>query len=133
MTISSDRVIRVALWASVALNALGVWVFAPAAIGLPAAMLPIPAPRFYAAQVAVTIGLFGCVYAWLALQDRINRPLLVVGGLGKLGFFALAVIYWAAGDLPAHSVPEAAPDLVLAIIFLGWAKFATDSAAGRAR
>ena len=117
-----DRPVRAALWASVALNLLGVAVFAPAALGSASPMLPIPAPRFYAAQVGFTIALFGCVYGWMALQTRINAPLLVVGGLGKLGFFALTAAYWAAGDLPFSAVPSATPDLVLAIIFLWWAR-----------
>lgn len=103
-----------------ALNLLGVAAFAPAVVGGDAPLLPLPAPRFYAAQVALTIALFGGVYAWLARQQRISRPLLVVGALGKLGFFALYVAYWAAGDLPGETVPQATPDLVLAAVFLWW-------------
>jgi len=117
-----DRVIRGALWASVPLNLLGVLLFAPPALGYGADSLPIPAPRFYAAQIALTIALFGGVYAWLARQPRIDRPLVVVGALGKLGFFALFVAYWAAGDLPGSVVPQAAPDLALALVFLWWAR-----------
>jgi hypothetical protein len=119
---SRDRVIRSALWASVALNLLGVLAFAPAVAGRAAPLLPVPAPRFYAAQVAITIALFCGVYAWLARQPRISRPLVVVGALGKLGFFTLFVVYWAAGDLAAGAVPQAAPDLALAVVFLWWAR-----------
>jgi hypothetical protein len=115
-----DRVVRGALWASVVLNLIGVALFLPPALGIAPELLPIPAPRFFAAQVALTIGLFGGVYAWLALRPRIDRPLLFVGALGKLGFFALAVAYWAAGDLPAAAVPQAMPDLALALVFLWW-------------
>ena len=39
-----DRVIRIALWASVGLNILGVFVFLPAALGNAAPLLPIHAP-----------------------------------------------------------------------------------------
>jgi hypothetical protein len=60
---SGDRVIRGALWTSVALNVLGVLAFAPAALGDAAPLLPLPAPPFYAAQVAFTIALFCGVYA----------------------------------------------------------------------
>jgi hypothetical protein len=118
---SEDRVIRAALWASVALNLLGVAVFLPPALGQPSGMLPVMAPRFYAGQVGITIALFCGVYAWLARQPVIDRPLVVVGALGKLGFFLLFVAYWAAGDVPAGSVAQATPDLVLAAIFLWWA------------
>jgi hypothetical protein len=111
---------RGALWTAVALNALGVFLFVPPALGFAPDLLPIPAPRFFAAQVALTIALFGGVYAWLACQERIDRGLVLVGALGKLGFFALAVAYWAAGDLPASAALQATPDLVLALVFLGW-------------
>lgn len=122
-----DRVIRAALWSSVALNLLGVAVFLPAALGLPSALLPIPAPRFYAGQVGLTIALFCGVYAWLARQAVINRPLVVVGALGKLGFFLLFVAYWAAGDVPLIAVMQATPDLVLAAAFLWWAAAGRDN------
>jgi hypothetical protein len=118
---SRDRVIRAALWTSVALNLLGVAVFLPAALGSASARMPIPVPRFYAAQIGLTIALFAGVYAWLARQPRIDRPLVVVGALGKLGFFALFVAYWLAGDLPGAVVPQALPDLLLASVFLWWA------------
>jgi hypothetical protein len=117
---SDDRVMRGALWAAVLLNLIGVAVFLPPALGFAADRLPIPAPPFYAAQVAVTIALFGGVYGWLARQPQIDRPLVVVGALGKLAFFALAVAYWLAGDLPGTAVPQAAPDFLLAAIFLWW-------------
>jgi hypothetical protein len=117
-----DRLIRGALWVTVALNALGVAVFAPAALGLSSPLLPVPTPPFYAAQVGFIIALFGGVYAWLACQPRINRGLVVVGGLGKLGFFAVTAIYAAVGDLPVGMAVNATPDLLLACIFLWWAR-----------
>lgn len=121
---TKDKVMRGALWATVALNILGVAVFAPSALGRESALMPLPAPPYYAAQVAYTIALFGGVYAWLALQPRINRPLVIVGALGKLGFFLLAVAYWMAGDLHWDIVLKALPDLVFALVFLWWARTA---------
>ena len=117
---SRNGVIRGALWSSVALNLLGVAVFLPAALGKPSALLPVAGPRYYIAQVALVIGLFCGVYLWLALQPVINRPLLMVGALGKLGFFLLAVVYAAIGELPAKVVPQSSPDLLLALVFLWW-------------
>ena len=90
-------------------------------MGRDSMLLPIPGPPFYAAQVALVIGLFCGVYAWLARQPVINRPLLVVGALGKLEFFASVVVYWVVGDLPVTVVPQSSPDLVLAVVFLWWA------------
>ena len=83
----------------------GVAVFGAAALGLPSA-LPLAVPPFYAAQIALVIAIFGGVYAWLARQDVVNRPLLLVGALGKVGFFALAAAYWTAGSLPAAAVSQ---------------------------
>ena len=56
------------------------------------------------------------------MQPAINRALLVVGGLGKLGFFALTLIYAIAGDVPFGMALNATPDLILAAIFLWWAR-----------
>lgn len=118
----SDRVLRAALWCSVALNALGVAVFLPMAIGGRSPLLPVAASPFLAANTALTIALFGGVYAWLALQPQFNRALVAVGGLGKLGFFALAVTYAVVGVVPVRMAVNATPDLILAVIFLTWAR-----------
>lgn len=117
-----DRVLRGALWTTVVLNALGFAAFAFPAFGYQSPLLPITAPRFFAAQVAFMIALFGVVYAWLAVQPRINRALIVVGGIGKLGFFGLTLAYVLAGDVPASMAVNASPDLVLAVVFLWWAR-----------
>jgi hypothetical protein len=119
---SRDRVLRSALWATVALNVLGVVVFAPPALGYPSPFLPIAVPPYFAAQIGFTIALFGGVYAWLALQPQFNRALVIVGGLGKLGFFSLTVAYWLAGAVPLGMALNATPDLLFAAIFLWWAR-----------
>ena len=74
--------------------------------------------------VGFTIALFGGVYAWLAMQPKINRALIVVGGLGKLGFFATTLAYAIVGDVPAGMALNATPDLAFAAIFLWWARTA---------
>lgn len=117
-----DRVLRIALWATVALNALGVFIFAPLALGHPSPLMPIAVPPYFAAQIGFTIALFGGVYAWLAMQREFNRALVIVGGLGKLGFFLLTLAYALAGDLPMSTAAQATPDLVFASIFLWWAR-----------
>lgn len=118
--VRSDHVLRGALWASVALNALGVAVLALLAVGRPSPLLPVPLSPFLAGQVAFVIALFGGVYCWLAQQPTLHRPLLVVGGLGKLGFFGLSVAYAGAGVVPVQVAVSALPGLVLGALFL-WA------------
>ena len=119
---SRDRVLRIALWATVALNLLGVIVFALPAFGYPSPLLPLAVPPYFAAQIGYTIALFAGVYAWLALQQQFNRALVVVGGLGKLGFFAITVAYVCDGALPVGMALNATPDLIFAGIFLWWAR-----------
>lgn len=129
---SRDHVLRIALWATVALNVLGTIVFALPALGRASPLLPMAVPPYFAAQIGFTILLFAGVYAWLALQPQVNRPLIVVGGLGKLGFFALTAAYAFAGEVPVGMALNATPDLMFAGIFLWWARGA-GTRAGTAR
>jgi hypothetical protein len=125
---SRDRVLRIALWATAALNVLGAVIFGLPALGRPSPLLPMEVPPYFAAQIGFTIALFAGVYAWLALQPTFHRPLIVVGGLGKLGFFALTAAYAVAGEVPVGMALNATPDLIFAGIFLWWAR-----GAGRGR
>lgn len=93
-------------------------VFVPLAVGRVSPLLPVPVSAFLAGQLVFVIALFGCVYLWLARQPVVDRPLLLVGGLGKLGFFVLAVVYAAVGDVPAQVALSALPDVVLGVVFL---------------
>lgn len=95
-----------------------------ALLALAREVLPIPLSPFLAGQLGFVIALFGGVYLWLARQPIVNRPLLVVGGLGKLGFFALAVAYSISGDVPAQVAINALPDLALGALFLRSARAA---------
>lgn len=118
----SDKLLRAALWASVVINAVGVILFAPLAVGRTSSLLPIPLSPFLVGQLAFVIALFGGVYFWLARQRIINRPLLLVAALGKLGFFVLAVVYAVAGEVSAQVAVSALPELVLGALFLWYAR-----------
>jgi len=118
---SRDRILRGALWATAALNVVGAVVFALPALGRSSPLLPMAVPPYFAAQIGFTIALFAGVYAWLALQPTFHRPLVVVGGLGKLGFFTVTAAYALAGEVPVGMALNATPDLVFAGIFLWWA------------
>ena len=126
-----DRRIRAALWFSVAYNAFGAVLFGSIAAGRPLMDLPVPIAPLYAAQLTLTIALFGGVYAWLARQREIDRPLLFVSGLGKIGFFTVFVVYWLVGDVAAQGVMQASPDLVLGVIFLAWLRSKAARHSGR--
>lgn len=103
------------------LNALGVAVFLPLALGRTSALLPVQVAPYFAAQLALVIGIFGGAYAWLAAQPVPPRSLVVVGGLGKLGFWVVTIVYAALGDVPGALVLQALPDGVFGTMFLCWA------------
>jgi hypothetical protein len=100
-----DRVMRAALWTSVPYNLAGALGFvAPDALVLIDPPFPRPVPRFYGAQLALMVALFGGAYAWLARRPVIDRPLVTLTMLGKAGFFALVVLFWASGDVGGRGV-----------------------------
>jgi hypothetical protein len=117
----SDKFIRVVLWASALFNLAGAMLFAfPESTLSQLAGLPVPVPTFYALLLAEFILLFGCSYAWLALQSSINRPLLAFGAIGKTCAFLLAVVLFVAGQVPARGVLAITGDLIFAGLFFGW-------------
>jgi hypothetical protein len=116
-----DAVVRRALAASVIFNLVGAMAFAfPSAIlgrvmGLPAAV-----PGIYSAMVALFVLLFGGAYAWLALADEIDRPMVALGAIGKACAFATFVAFGLLGELPLRGVLAGSGDLILAAIFAWW-------------
>ncbi len=109
-----DRAIRIGLWVSVLMSAMAVVVFVPLALSQESSLVPVAPPRHVVAQQIVGIAVFGGAFAWLARQTVINRALVAVGGLGKLGYFFTTAAYWLAGDLPFAMVGSAVvPDLLL--------------------
>jgi hypothetical protein len=120
--VRTDRTIRIALWSSVALNLAGLVIFTGGALGRPSSLLSLPIAPFYSAQLAMMIGLFGCAYAWLAMQPSVDLPLLLFGAIGKVAFFMLFVLYWVVGDLSWPHVAQASPELVLGLVYLWWIK-----------
>jgi len=122
---------RRALWATTAYNLMGVYLLAfPASVLGQFAGLPSSVPLLYRALVAVVVLLFGGVYAWLATRPVIDRPLVAVSGLGKLGFFCTAAVLWILDEAPARSVLLLAGDLAFAAIFFWWLLGAREGAAG---
>lgn len=119
-SVAGLRILRFALGTTVLVNVFGAILFGLAALGRPPALLPRAIPPVYAAQLAWVIALFAGVYFHLARAEVINRPLLLVGALGKLGFFVLFGLYAAGGALPWQVVVNASPDLILGATFAVW-------------
>lgn len=117
---SRTSILRRVLWFGALFNfgaALGLAF--PASIGRIAA-LPAPGSRFYSWLLALFVGLFGGVYLWLARRPRIDRPLVVVAIVGKLGVFAVALVCWRLGEIPGRAVVPAVGDLIFGLVFLWW-------------
>lgn len=115
-----DAILRRALWVTAAFNAVGALAFLwPSSLGQLAG-LPAEAPLVYRASLAFLVGLFGATYAWLALQERIDRPLVGFAALGKAGYFAVATGCWLVGAAPPLAVVAASGDLGFAALFAWW-------------
>ncbi|HKA29829.1 MAG TPA: hypothetical protein VKH82_10655 [Candidatus Binatia bacterium] len=115
-----DLVMRRALRTSFVFNLFGALGFAfPGSLGSLAGF-PSPVPHVYSATLAVLVTLFGCTYAWLAAQPRIDRPIVAFCALGKAGFFTVVLACWLLGELPGMALGAAAGDLVFAAIFFWW-------------
>ena len=120
-SVAVEVLLRMSLWVSFPLHLGAAYVLArPGAwlgqkLGLPAAADPL-----YAALAAYLVGLFGCVYAWLALQPRPTQPLLAVAALGKLGLFAVVLGLWLLADASPRLVAVSAVDLWFAALWLWW-------------
>ena len=111
---------RRALRTSFVFNLFGALGFAfPESLGRLAGF-PSPVPHVYSATLAVLVTLFGCTYAWLAAQPRIDRPIVAFCALGKAGFFTVVLACWLLGELPGMALGAAAGDLVFAAIFFWW-------------
>lgn len=116
-----DNVLRRALWVSVVFNLGGAIVFAfPSSPLGQVAGLPAAVPALYRVLVVFFVVLFAGAYAWLAGQPTIDRPLVAFAALGKVGFFAIIVIFWLLGETPGRGVLAATGDLVLAGLFAWW-------------
>ena len=63
--------------------------------------------------------LFGLAYLWIGLDVRGKAPLILLGAVGKLMMFALALTHWLLGMAPAAFPALGAGDLVYAVLFVG--------------
>ncbi|MEB3293440.1 MAG: hypothetical protein VKJ24_09780 [Synechococcales bacterium] len=82
--------------------------------------LPTPGSMFYPWMLALLIGIFAGVYAWLARRPQIDRPLVVVAAIGKVGVFMVAMMSWLLGEIPGRGLMPAVGDLIFAAVFLWW-------------
>ncbi len=118
---NKDTFIRRVLWATAVFNLGGglLFAFPSSALGQLAG-LPVPVPPVYAALLAFFVILFAGAYAWLALQQNIDRPLVAFAAIGKAGAFVLIFAFWSIGEVPARSLLAILGDLIFAGLFFWW-------------
>ena len=116
-----EIVVRLTLWMSFPLNLGAAYVLAlPSSwpgqlVGLSASVDPV-----YRYLSAFLVALFGVAYAWLALQRRVDQPLLLLAATGKLGAFILAFALWISAMSPPALVLAACTDLAFALLWFSW-------------
>jgi len=104
-----DRWMRRALWCSAFFNLRGALLFAfPASfaghvVGLPPDVPP-DVPSIYRALLAMFVVLFAGAYAWLAVQEEIDRPLVAFSAIGKAIAVLTVSVFWLSGLLPGRGV-----------------------------
>ncbi len=116
-----DKIIRTALWISVPFNFLAAYSIAfPASFTGQLMGLPFEAPAVYSVLLAWIVALFGAVYAWLAMQKKIDRPLVGMAAIAKTGVFVLAALLWLSGQGQGRTVLFTTGDMALAAVFFWW-------------
>ena len=114
-------VMRSALWATTALNlGVGMLVAFPSSPLGQLAGLPASGPVLYNSLLAYLVALFGFMYAWLACQPSIDRPLVALAAVGKAGTVVIAVACWLGGQASGRITLLASGDLLFAAIFAWW-------------
>ena len=119
--IKAERLVRASLWLTAPLN-LGVALVLAFPASAPGRLLGLPGvvDPVYAGLSALMVALFGLAYAWLALQPRLDRPVLYLGAIGKAGVFVLAALLWLAHAASGAIALVASGDLALACLWLWW-------------
>ena len=80
-------------------------------------------------------GFIGAVLAWqlayalIATDPMRYRPIMLIGALGKVAFFAACLVLYLQGRSEAILPLATAPDLLLAILFcIAWARLGAQAA-----
>lgn len=119
----SETNIQRTIWATVPFNFVAAFAF-----GFPRSwlgrLLELPdAHVMYRGFVGFLVALFGSMYAWLASQRTINRPLLTFGAAGKMGVFVIAAALFVAGSVSLPIVAAASGDFAFGSLWLAWLWF----------
>lgn len=115
------RFLRLTLIIAALMTALGSWIFLAPDSGLAQQYdLPADVPVLYRALVSFMLAVFAGLYAWMAAQAQLIRPLLWLGVFGKGGAFLMVLTLFATNHVSAGVVSLMIGDGVLSTIWLVW-------------
>ena len=117
----ATRFLRVTLLVAAIMTAFGAWLFAMPHTALALQYgLPTDVPVVYKALVSFVLALFAVMYALMAFQSSLVRPLLWLGIAGKGGAFIMVLVLFLLNHVPASTVTLLSGDAVLSATWLGW-------------
>ncbi len=116
---SLDQIVRISLWITAPFNLIAAYAFAFPESGLGQILgLPYPSHPLFTLFSGSMVGLFGVMYAWLALQNAIVRPVLAFGATGKTIAVAIALYLYLGGLLSSTLILLISGDLIFAALWL---------------
>ena len=119
-SVTKTKILRVTLLIGAPFNFIAALMLAfPTTIGK-LVELPEPGSIFYSSLLSFIVGTFGVVYAWLALRQQIDRPLLTLSAVGKIGVFIVTLYCWQAGAITFQGFSVAIGDLIFGLVFAWW-------------
>lgn len=115
-----DQVMRPALVIGAVFNLVAAAIFLfPDSLGS-MADLPRSGSVFHSSLIAVFIVVFAGLYLWLYRQPVIDRKLIVLAVVGKMGVFVVSVACLLLGELSVKAFAPAAGDFLFVLLFLWW-------------
>jgi hypothetical protein len=119
-----DQVMRRTLVVGAIFNLVAAAIFLfPDSLGS-MADLPRSGSVFHSWLIAVFIVIFAGVYLWLSRRTVIDRQMVVLAVVGKIGVFLVSVACLLLGELSLKAFAPAAGDFFFVLLFLWWLRAA---------
>ena len=114
-------IIRTTLWITAVYNLVAATMLNFPSSGLGRfAELPTDVPTLYLVLSSYFVLAFGFLYAWMARQDQVIRPLLYFCAFAKSGAFLIALILWMLGEVSGRLAFLVVGDAIFATIWFAW-------------
>lgn len=115
-----DQVMRPALVVGAIFNLVAAAIFLfPDSLGR-MADLPRSGAVYHSWLIAVFIVIFAGLYLWLSRRPVIDRQMIVLAVVGKMGVFLVSVACLLLGELSLKAFAPAAGDFLFVLLFVWW-------------